>query len=117
MDLLNINKLKEALSDYIKIRTALLKLELKEYTSDLIAKLIAYIIILVVASIVIFFISLGLAFLANQLLDSTYLGFIIVALFYSIILVGVLVLLRSGKLKKIIEDSMLNEQIDKDETA
>jgi len=117
VDLLNINKLKEALNDYIKLRVALFKLELKEHISDVLAKLIAYLIILLFASIVIFFVSLGIAFFINQQLESTYLGFMIVAGFYSLILIGVLLLLRSGKLKAIIEDTIINEQIIEDEEA
>lgn len=118
MDLLNTKKLKEALSDYVKVKTALLKLELKEHISDALAKLVAYIIILLIASIVLLFLSIGIALLINHVLSSqAYVGFVIVAGFYLIVLFVVLMFLRSGKLKMVIEDAMLNEQIVEDEAA
>lgn len=107
IDILKITKLKEALSDYVKVKLELFKIDMTEQISHVLAQVIAYIVILLISTLVILFVSMGMAFLINQQLDSEYLGFLIVAGAYLLILLGVLYLLKSGKLKMFFEDKML----------
>ncbi|PIB36670.1 hypothetical protein BFP72_15295 [Reichenbachiella sp. 5M10] len=114
IDLFNINKIKDALSDYLKVKIDLIKLDITEQLSNVLAQVIAYFIIILISSIVILFISLGLAFLINRELHSEYLGFMVVAGFYTICLAVVFTLLKSGKLKNFFEGKMMDTFNQKD---
>ncbi|MGL1887498.1 MAG: phage holin family protein [Reichenbachiella sp.] len=107
-DLFNINKLKETLSDYVKVKLELFKLEITEHVSNILAQVVAYVVILLIATLVLLFLSMGLGFLFNYLLGSEFWGFIIVAGFYLILLIIVLTFLNSGKLKAFIEEAILS---------
>ncbi|MCV9387910.1 phage holin family protein [Reichenbachiella ulvae] len=107
IDILKITKLKEALSDYVKVKLELFKIDMTEQISHVLAQVIAYIVILLIATLVILFVSMGMAFLINEQLESEYLGFLVVAATYLIVLLFVFYLLRSGKMKLFFEDKML----------
>ena len=113
--MLNINKLKETLSEYIKVRIELLKLDLAEQISKLLAQVVAYVVILIILGLVVSFFSMGIAYLINEQLQSNYLGFIIVAAFHSSILIAIFVLLRTGKLKQLFESILTSKDEDSDE--
>lgn len=107
IDILKISKLKEALSDYLKVKLELFKIDMTEHLSQVLAQVIAYMVILLIASLVTLFVSMGLGFLINQQLDSNYLGFFIVAGAYLLVLLLVFYLLKSGKLKGFFEEKMM----------
>ena len=119
MDLLKIGKIKETISNYIKVRLELFKLDLTEHISHILAQLIAYLIILIISTIVITFLSIALAQYLNTQLESTSIGYVIVSAIYLIILLIVYYFLKSGKLKayfeSILVDNITNKS-DSDET-
>ncbi len=112
-DFLNIKKLKHTFSDYLRVKFELFKLDISEHLANILAQMIAYIVILLMSALVLGFASMGVSFLLNDLLDSDYLGFFITAGFYFLILIIVFILLKSGKLKAIFEDKLVG-QIDLD---
>ncbi|UXP33119.1 phage holin family protein [Reichenbachiella agarivorans] len=116
IDILNINKIKSALSDYVKVKIELFKLDMTTQISNALAQVIAYFIIILIGGLVVFFVSMGMAFLFNQLLASTYLGFIIVAGIYLLFLLIVLYLLKSGNLKSFFEDKLMENFSSKEES-
>lgn len=115
-DFFNFGKLKQAISDYIRAKIEILKLDIAEHLANILAQVIAYFIILIMLSLVLAFSSMGVAFLLNDLMDSNYLGFMIVAGFYLLILLIVLALLKSGKLKAFFEKKLVAENQPQNET-
>lgn len=109
MDLFNLHKLKNAFSDYLKTKIELLKLDVKEYMAEALAQVIAYVVILMMLSLVMAFSSIGVSFLLNEVLDSTYLGFLITAGFYLLILLIVVALLKTGRLRDFFEKQLMAE--------
>lgn len=107
---LKINKLKEVLYEYVRVKIELVKLDLTEHLSNILAQMIAYLVIIIMAGFAIIFLSTGIANLINEKMDSSFLGQIIVASFYLLILLITLFYLRSGKLKRFFE-SILKEAI------
>ena len=108
-DFLNIGGIKKAFTDYLKVKFELLKLDISEHLANILAQVIAYLIIIIMASLVLAFLSLGVSFLLNDLLDSAFLGFMIVAGFYFIFLIIVFALLKSGKLKSFFENQLVQD--------
>lgn len=115
-DLFKISKLKEAVSDYLKVKFELFKLDITEHLSNILAQVIAYVVILLMAWLVIGFLSLGIASLLNELLDSQFLGELIVSGFYLIILLIVYAFLKSGKLKAAFEKMIMENVPEKEST-
>ncbi len=106
-DIFNIGGIKKAITDYLKVKFELLKLDLSEHLANVLAQVIAYLIIIIFGSLVFAFASMGVAFLLNEVLESSYLGFMIVAGFYLLILIVVFILLKSGKLKSFFENQLV----------
>ncbi|SHK37562.1 Putative Holin-X, holin superfamily III [Reichenbachiella agariperforans] len=104
----NINKLKEAFADYLKVKIELFKLDMSQHISRVVAQVIAYSIIVLTALVVLFFISMGLAYLLNEQFQSSYLGFMVVAGAYALILSVVFYFLKSGKLESFFEEKMIS---------
>ena len=117
--MLNINKLKEALSGYIKVKLELFKLDIAEHLSRVLAQLVAYLVIFFILGLVILFVSLGVSLFLNEVLKSAYLGFIIVSGVYLVLLLFVFMLLKSGKLNAVFESILTpepeDENLDADE--
>jgi hypothetical protein len=108
VDILNFNKVKESVSDYLKVKFELFKLDMAEHLSNIMAQVIAYIIILIILTLVMLFLSIGLAQYLNEVFDSRAIGFMIVAGIYFFFLLIVFFLLRSGKLKAFFESILIN---------
>lgn len=107
MDFFKINKIKETLSNYVKVKFDLLKLDLTEHLANILAQMIAYFVIILIASIVVIFLSIALAQYLNLLLQSNSIGFLIVAGLYTILLLIIFYLLKSGKLKAFFETQLM----------
>jgi len=112
---LKLTKLKEAIYEYVRVKIELFKLDLTEHLSNILAQLIAYVVILLLAGLVVTFLSMGVANLINERMESNYLGQLVVALFYLLILLLTLFYLRSGKLKKFFESKLKEAVVDKSE--
>jgi len=110
--LFNINKLKEALSGYIKVKLELFKLDMAEHLSKILAQMVAYLVILIFLGLVTLFLSIAVALHLNEILESSYLGFVLVSAFYTVLLICVFILLKTGNLKSFFESILMT----KDET-
>jgi hypothetical protein len=106
MALFNFDKLKAAVEGYIKVRLELFKLDMANHLSRVIAQLAAYFVMLLFLGIVITFLSIAAAFYLNEVLASSALGFVLVAAFYALLLLIILMLLKSGKLERYLEDTL-----------
>lgn len=99
----NVDRLVESVSNYVKIRIDLLKIELIERISGLAALIITFLVIFMLGLFLMAFASLTLGSFLNEVLASTYLGFLIITIFYIILLVIVVFILRSGRLQGFLE--------------
>ena len=103
MDILNINKLKETISEYVKIKIELLKLDITEHISKILAQVIAYLIIFILALFVFGYASIALANYLNTIFQNDIGGYLVLSGFFLLLLFIVLYFLKSGKLKAFLE--------------
>jgi len=108
--LLKIDKFIDAISRYIKVRLDLVKHEMADQLSGAIAGIFALVLVLFFLGLFCFFVSFGLAIFLNQVLDSLFLGFLIVSGIYFILFVVAVRLAKSGRLKEVIKESFLRDE-------
>ena len=82
---LKLESILDNLTGYVEKRMALFKIELKEDLSQAASKLVVVIILVVTGSMVLLFVSLGLALFLNNVFKSNNLGFFAVSGFYLVI--------------------------------
>lgn len=107
MDILNINKIKETLSGYIKVKIELLKLDITEHISKILSQVIAFLIIFIIAMFVLAFASFALANFLNDLFGNSYGGYLVLSGVYFIFLLAIFYLLKSGKMKQYLEANII----------
>lgn len=98
-----INKLLDKIAEYIKLRGEKLKLEIIAQISRLFAYFVAILTIALIGLFLLIFLSLALGAYLNMVLESPHLGYLIIAGFYLIILVVILLLMRSNKIQNWLE--------------
>lgn len=80
----NLDKIVDTLTKYIDVRLEILKLQLKENAVNLLSVLIYIFILLTLLLSFLFFSAMALGLWLNYMLESTYLGFVIIAATYLI---------------------------------
>ncbi|MFY0651043.1 MAG: phage holin family protein [Cyclobacteriaceae bacterium] len=113
--MININKLKEALAGYVKVKVEMLKLDITEHLSKILSQLIAFLIIFIIATYVLAFASFALANFLNDLWGNSYGGFLVLSGIYLVLLLTIVYLLKSGKMKKYLESILVNIGEEEDE--
>ncbi|MCE1198358.1 MAG: phage holin family protein [Marinilabiliales bacterium] len=108
------HELKELLTEYLTARVKLFKLEVYEKTAKISATLFTSLAIGLLASLMFFFLSLALGFYLGSLLNSFGTGFLIIALFYLIPLV-LLLIYRKRWIEKRIIDNVIEQLMEKEE--
>lgn len=103
---LKIDELIDTLTEYIKIKLELIKLNMVEELSEIIAQVIALFLILTVFMFFLIFGSITLGAFLNHLWESAYLGYGAVTGVYLLVLLFFVFLLRSGKLKEAVEEQI-----------
>ena len=83
------------LSGYVETRIALVKIELREEVANILTRGLMIMIMFLVGFLVVLFLSLGLAQYLNTLLGSEFGGYMIVALFFGLLLLVLLVFRKS----------------------
>ncbi len=101
--------------DYFKVQRQQIRLQLIGLIAKILSHLLGYIVMTIMVGLVIFFSGLGFGFYLNELLDSDYLGFFIVAVFFLIITIVVIVLSRSQIIQGWMEEAILNSSRLEDE--
>ncbi len=79
-----IESLIEKATEYGKTSLELAKLNAIDKTCDVISTLLSHLLVLVIASSFLFFLSMGLALWLGEMLEKIYLGFFLVAAFYGV---------------------------------
>jgi len=93
-----IETLYERASDYGKTSFELIKLQVIDKTSDIVSSIIPQTIVFVLFASFMIFLNLGLAFWLGEILGKTFYGFFVVAGFY--IIIGLILLLFMNKWMK-----------------
>ncbi|MFO7868735.1 MAG: phage holin family protein [Bacteroidales bacterium] len=108
---LKLEKLEELigkLTTYTNSTIEIVKLETAQRTSSIIAKLISVLIIGVVISLFVFFLSLGVGMYLSDVFDNTYLGYGIVTGFYLLVAI-ILIVGRKKLLINHMRDKIIQE--------
>jgi len=98
-----VTELIDTISEYLKIKLELIKLNMIEEISEILSRVIALFLISTVTMFFLAFGSITLAAFLNSVWESTYLGYLAVTGIYLLVLLFFVYLLRSGKLKEAIE--------------
>ncbi|MDD2549710.1 MAG: hypothetical protein PHD00_06405 [Bacteroidales bacterium] len=102
----SIESLKKNATDYGKTSLNLIKLKAINKTSDVISSLIPRLIVLLILTIFLLFLSLGVALYLGEILENIIYGFFVVAAFYGII--GLIVhLFMHNRIKRGIFDYII----------
>jgi hypothetical protein len=86
----DFSNLKDDIRDYINIRLEQMKLEIAEGSSRILSRILLVLVSTFLLLIIFLFLSFAAAYFLGTLLQSTELGFLLVAGFYSLILILVL---------------------------
>lgn len=99
-------KLVKNLIGFLETKIELIKLDIKDEFSEVISKMIVFMVVMFLLFSAIMFASITLANYLNQLFSSNFAGYGILAIFY-LLLIGLIYLLRNNKtLKKIVADQI-----------
>ena len=99
-------KLIKNLIGFLETKIELIKLDIRDEFSEVLSKMIVFIVVMFLLFSTIMFASMTLANYLNQLFSSTFIGYGIVAIFY-LLLIGLIYLLRNNKmLKKFVSDQI-----------
>lgn len=112
---LKIDAIIENLTGLIEARLELAKIEIKEEVAKTGARIITGIVLAFLAVMIVIFLSMSLATWFNYLLDSVYLGYVIVTGFYLLVLVLLIVFKVHVWLQQKIE-AMLIQPADENES-
>ncbi len=109
-----INKLLDKLTEYIRLKGEKIKLDIIAQMSKLLAHVLAFMFLGIIAFFLFVFLSLAAGAYLNELLQSEYYGYLIVAGVYLILLIAIFLLLRTNKIQNWLESVFINisENID-----
>jgi len=112
-----INKLLDKLTEYIRLKGEKLKLDIIAQVSRILAHVLAYLFLGIIAFFLFIFLSLAAGAFLNAILNSAYYGYLIVAGVYFIVLITIFLLLRTNRIQNWLESVFIqiSENIDIDE--
>jgi uncharacterized membrane protein YqjE len=98
-----IDKILENVLRYIESRFELFKLEIEESVSTAMVKLIQGLVVGILGTLVVIFLSIGLVNVLNMWLKSTFAGYFIVSGIYLLLMLGIVSKAGERKLREKIE--------------
>jgi len=98
----------EKITEYIHIKTELIKLRVIEFVSRILANVLALLFIGAIAFFFFFFLSLSLGFYLNVLMESEFLGHLIVSGLYLLLIIVIFLLVKTGRIRTWLENLILN---------
>ena len=101
--MIKIDKLIDSITSFLKERFDIMKVDLVDKISAAVSRLISFFILFLILLFVIGFASITLGNYLNEILESNYLGYSIITLFYIIIFIVLYTFAKSGKFKNLIE--------------
>jgi hypothetical protein len=103
-----ITSLIDKLTEYIKVKGEMLKLEIMSQVAKILSYAITFLVVALIMLFLVFFAGLTLAVYLNDVLSSAYLGYLIVSGIILFSLIIILLLLRSGKIQRWLESLLIN---------
>lgn len=113
MKILDLDKLIDALTGYIETKIELLQLDLKEELTSVMAQVVAVGAIVVSSLVAFLFLFLGLAALLNQLLESSFLGYFIIAILW--LALAALFAIRRTSIVEKVKKRVSSEEVEEKE--
>jgi uncharacterized membrane protein YqjE len=107
-------ELKLLVSDYVEARLKLIKFEVYEKSAKISAMLFSSLVIAMLASMILFFLSIALGFYLGSVLDSYGTGFMIVTGFYILLLLP-FIFFRKNWIEKSIINRVIERLMEKEE--
>ena len=106
--------LKVLMTDYLTARIKLLKLEVFEKTAKISATLFSSLVIAMLASLMLFFLSIALGFYFGAVFDSYGTGFMVVTGLYLLLLIP-FILFRKSLIEKLIINRLIEQLTENEE--
>ncbi len=103
-----INSAVDKLSDYIQIRVDKIKLDLIAQASKLLSNFMSLILIVIVGLFFFIFASVALGAFLNEVLESVYLGYLILSGFYFVLLIIIFILIKTKVIQRWMEAIFLS---------
>ncbi len=108
----NLQNIYNKIENYTNTTIDLVKLHMVDKSADVLSSLVANLIMILVFALFTFFINFGLASYLGSLLNSTYLGFFIVSIFY--LLIGIVLYFYKNKfIKAPLSDTIVENLLKK----
>ena len=111
----SIGDIVEKITEYIQIKTELIKLKIVGYVSRILANVIAFAFISVIAFFFLFFLSFSLGSYLNYRLESEFMGHLIIAGFYLLGIIVIFLLAKTGRIQGWLENLILKVAEQEDE--
>ncbi|MDN4165728.1 phage holin family protein [Cytophagales bacterium LB-30] len=103
MGLFNFDSIIDNLKGYVETQVSLTKIEIKEEVQQSIAKLVSMLLLSVFLFFFLLFLSAALALYLNEILNSPYLGFVLITVFYLILCLLGAWFIKTEKFKSLIQ--------------
>ncbi|WP_258105360.1 phage holin family protein [Marinoscillum sp. MHG1-6] len=103
-----INNLLDKISGYIQAKGEKLKLDIIAQVSKLLAHFVAFLLVGLIGFFFFIFGSITLGAYLNEVMESTYLGYLILTGFYLLLLIVIVLLLKTNRIQKWMETFFIN---------
>jgi len=109
-----INTVIDRINEYLRIKGEKLKLDVIASVSKIMAYVISFIFVTLIVFFFLVFVSITIGAAINELMDSAYLGYLFMSVFYLVTLIIFFVLLKTKKIQNLIEKLLvrLNDDIE-----
>ncbi|NVK49112.1 MAG: phage holin family protein [Cyclobacteriaceae bacterium] len=106
--MVNISEISQTIRRLVETRVNLIKEEIQDQVMGVVTRVLLLVIIGGLMLLVLLFFSLALAFFLSSLLESAYIGFLLVGLIYLLLVAGLYWLRYSPSLRREIQGGMSN---------
>lgn len=103
MGLFNFDSIIDNLKGYVETQVSLTKIEIKEEVLSSIGKLISVLVMAIFLFFSVLFLSVALAIYLNEIMQTSYWGFVLIALFYLILCLLSAWFIKTEKFKSLIQ--------------
>ncbi len=105
----------DKITELIKVKFEQFKLEAQGQLAHVLAKVISFLLIYLFGACAVLFLGLGLAHGLNELLGSSFLGFLILGGLFVVITVVVYFLARSNRFSEALEEAIIEKENETEE--
>lgn len=106
LNFLKLDSLFDHLTAFIEAKVEIYKIEFREEASGVLSKLIVSLLLFCLCWFFVMFLSIAIGFYIGTLLDNTFQGFLIIAGFYFLLFILLLLLRNKIGLKELLENKM-----------